>query len=62
MFKRTEVVGMRENIRVAWGISSVDDSVVALSENGVAISEYSSMLTAFVAAKRRICRVQTDQR
>ena len=53
---------MREIIGFAWGISSLGDFVVALSEKGVAILQFSSMQTAFVTAKRRICRVQTHQR
>jgi AraC family transcriptional regulator of adaptative response/methylated-DNA-[protein]-cysteine methyltransferase len=62
MFKKTVVVAMREIIRVAWGISSLGDFLVAMFEKGIANLEFSAMQTAFVAAKRRIRRVQTRHR
>jgi len=43
---------MREIIRFAWGISSLGDFVVAMSEKGVVALEFSSMHTAMEDALR----------
>jgi AraC family transcriptional regulator of adaptative response/methylated-DNA-[protein]-cysteine methyltransferase len=52
VIKRIEVVAMREIIRFAWGISSLGDFVVAMSEKGVVALEFSSMHTAMENALR----------
>jgi AraC family transcriptional regulator, regulatory protein of adaptative response / methylated-DNA-[protein]-cysteine methyltransferase len=52
VIKRIEVVTMREIIRFAWGISSLGDFVVAMSEKGVVALEFSSMHTAMEDALR----------
>jgi hypothetical protein len=52
VIKRIEVVAMRETIRFAWGISSLGDFVVAMSEKGVVALEFSSMHTAMENALR----------
>lgn len=43
---------MREIIRYAWGISSLGDFVVAMSEKGIVALEFSSMRTAMEDALR----------
>ncbi|TAM99011.1 MAG: methylated-DNA--[protein]-cysteine S-methyltransferase [Rhizobiaceae bacterium] len=43
---------MREIIRFAWGISSLGDFVVAMSEKGIVALEFSSMHTAMEDALR----------
>lgn len=43
---------MRETIRFAWGISSLGDFVVAMSEKGIVALEFSSMHTAMEDALR----------
>lgn len=43
---------MRETIRFAWGISSLGDFVIAMSEKGIVALEFSSMHTAMEDALR----------